>query len=73
MKKIIIIVLLASLLLLTGCSGDRVRISRNSVTVENIVLPLRHGYQFAEDVYSVSETDKGYDIIIHAERIPEAD
>ena len=68
MKKLIILALLASLLLLTGCSGDRVRISRNSVTVENIVLPLRHGYQFAEDVYSVSETDKGYDIIIHAIR-----
>ena len=68
MKKIIIIALLASLLLLTGCSGDRVRISRNSVTVENIVLPLRHGYQFAEDVYTVQDTDQGYDIIIHAIR-----
>lgn len=68
MKKIIIIALLASLLLLTGCSGDRVRISRHSVTVENIVLPLRHGFRFAEDVYTVSETDQGYDIIIHAVR-----
>ena len=68
MKKIIIIVLLASLLLLTGCEGSRVRISRTSAYVENIVLPLRHGYQFAEDVYSVSETDQGYDIIIHAIR-----
>lgn len=65
MKKIII-VLLASLLLLTGCSGNRVRISRHSVTVENIVLPLRYGYKFAEDVYTVQDTDQGYDIIIHA-------
>ena len=68
MKKIIIIVLLASLMLLTGCSGDRVRISRHSVTVENIVLPLRYGYRFAEDVYTVQDTDQGYDIIIHAIR-----
>ena len=68
MKKIIIIVLLASLMLLTGCSGDRVRISRHSVTVENIVLPLRYGYKFAEDVYTVQDTDQGYDIIIHAVR-----
>ena len=57
MKKIIILALLASLLLLTGCSGDRVRISRHSVT----------------DAYSVQESDKGYDIVIHAERIPEAE
>lgn len=68
MKKLIILALLASLLLLTGCSGNRVRISRSSVTVENIVLPLRQGYQFAEDVYTVSDTDQGYDIIIHAVR-----
>lgn len=68
MKKIIILALLASLLLLTGCNSNRVRISRNSVTVENIVLPLRHGYQFAEDVYTVQDTDQGYDIIIHAIR-----
>lgn len=68
MKKLIILALLASLLLLTGCSGDRVRISRNSVTVENIVLPLRYGYRFAEDVYTVTDTDQGYDIIIHAVR-----
>lgn len=73
MKKIIIFALLASLLLLTGCEENRVRISRTSAYVENIVLPLRHGYQFAEDVYSVTETDNGYDIVIHAERIPEAD
>lgn len=71
MKKIIIIVLLAACLLLTGCEENRVRISRTSAYVENIVLPLRHGYQFAEDVYSIQETDKGYDVVIHAEKVEE--
>ena len=68
MKKTIIVLLLAALLLtLTACSSTgRVRISQNSVWIDNLVLAIRHGYKIAEDAYSIMETDNGYDIIIHA-------
>lgn len=68
MKKAIIVLLLAALLLtLTACSSTgRVRITQNSVWIDNIVLAIRHGYKLAEDAYDVAETDDGYDIIIHA-------
>jgi hypothetical protein len=68
MKKTIIILLLAVLLVtLTACSNTgRVRISQNSVWIDNLVLSIRHGYKLAEDAYDVAETDDGYDIIIHA-------
>lgn len=68
MKKAIIVLLLAALLLmLTACSDTgRVRISQNSVWIDNLVLAIRHGYKIAEDAYSIAETDSGYDIIIHA-------
>lgn len=68
MKKAIIVLLLAVLLLtLTACSSTgRVRISQNSVWIDNLVLAIRQGYKIAEDAYSVEETENGYDIIIHA-------
>lgn len=68
MKKAIIVLLLAVLLLtLTACSDTgRVRISQNSVWIDNLVLSIRQGYKIAEDAYSIAETDNGYDIIIHA-------
>jgi hypothetical protein len=68
MKKAIIVLLLAVLLLmLTACSDTgRVRIAQNSVWIDNLVLSIRHGYKIAEDAYSIAETDNGYDIIIHA-------
>lgn len=68
MKKAIIVLLLAVLLtMLSSCSSTgRVRISQNSVWIDNIVLAIRHGYKIAEDAYSIAETDNGYDIIIHA-------
>jgi hypothetical protein len=68
MKKTIIVLLLVVLLVtLTACSDTgRVRISQNSVWIDNLVLAIRHGYKIAEDAYSIAETDNGYDIIIHA-------
>lgn len=68
MKKTIMILILAVLLVtLTSCSDTgRVRISQNSVWIDNLVLSIRHGYKIAEDAYSIAETDNGYDIIIHA-------
>ena len=68
-KKMVAVVILASLLFsLTACGKDRVRISRNSLYVEDIILPIRQGYQFAEDIYSVTDTEAGYDIVVHLER-----
>ena len=68
MKKAIIVLLLVVLLLtLTACSSTgRVRITQNSVWIDNLVLSIRHGYKIAEDAYSITETDNGYNIIIHA-------
>ena len=68
MKKTIIVLLLVALLtMLSSCSSTgRVRISQNSVWIDNLVLSIRHGYKIAEDAYSITETDNGYDIIIHA-------
>ena len=68
MKKAIIVLLLVVLLtMLSSCSNTgRVRISQNSVWIDNLVLSIRHGYKIAEDAYSITETDNGYDIIIHA-------
>lgn len=68
MKKAIIVLLLAVLLvMLTACSNTgRVRITQNSVCIDNLVLAIRQGYKIAEDAYSIEETENGYDIIIHA-------
>lgn len=68
MKKAIVFLLLAVLLLmLTACSDTgRVRISQNSVWIDNLVLAIRQGYKLSEDVYSIEETETGYNIIIHA-------
>ena len=71
-KKMIVVVILASLLFsLTACGKDRVRISRNSLYVEDIILPIRQGYRFAEDCYSINNTEAGYDIVVHLERCEE--
>ena len=72
-RKIAIIALLALLvLLLAGCAKTdkwpRVRIERGQFRDDKVSLPLRDGYIFAEQMYSIQETDKGYDIIIHAVR-----
>ena len=68
MKKAAVFLLLVGILMtLAGCSGtERVRITQNSVWIDNLVLSIRNGYKIAEDAYSITETDNGYDIIIHA-------
>jgi len=68
MKKILIVLLLAGILMaVAGCSGtQRVRITQNSVWIDNMILTIRHGYRLAEDAYSIEETADGYDIVIHA-------
>jgi len=66
-KTIIVLLLVAVLFMLTACSDTgRVRISQNSVWIDNLVLSIRHGYQLSEDVYSIEETETGYNIVIHA-------
>ena len=68
MKKAIMILLLVALLtMLSSCSSTgRVRITQNSVWIDNMILTIRHGYRLAEDAYSIEETAEGYDIVIHA-------
>ena len=68
MKKILIGLLLAGILMaLAGCSRtQRVRITQNSVWIDNMILTIRHGYKLAEDAYSIRETAEGYDIVVHA-------
>ena len=68
MKKAAVFLLLAGILMtLAGCSGtERVRITQNSVWIDNMILTIRHGYRLAEDAYSIEETAEGYDIVIHA-------
>ena len=74
-KGILIGVLAAALLLLSGC-GDfskvpRIEILRNSWRYDNIIIALRDNYKLAEDVYTIVNTENGYDIIIHCERTDE--
>lgn len=64
---LIAVLLVGILMTLAGCSGtQRVRIAQNSIWIDNLVLSIRNGYKIAEDAYSITETDNGYDIIIHA-------
>lgn len=73
MKKVALIgILAAALLLLSGC-GDfgkvpRLEIVRSAWRYDNVVIALRDKYKFAEDVYTIVDTENGYDIIIHCER-----
>lgn len=67
-RSVILVLLAIMLITLTGCGTARVSINRSSVYLDNIVLPIRQGYQFAEDCYSVTDTDDGYDIVIHLEQ-----
>lgn len=67
-RSVIIALLILALAVLVGCDSKSVRINSSSLYVENIVLPLRHGYEYAEDCYSVEDTENGYDIIVHVVR-----
>lgn len=70
-RKITITALLVLLvLLLAGCAETekwpRVSIQYSSLIYDMVNLPLRDGYVFAEQMYTIQETDKGYDIVVHA-------
>lgn len=66
--KITLLALLV--LLLAGCTETdkwpRVQIERTGFSCDDLTLPLRDGYIFAEQMYSIQETDEGYDIVVHA-------
>ena len=41
------------------------RIQQHNVLVDNLVIAYRPGFILAENLYSVQETEQGYDIIVH--------
>jgi len=58
----IIIILVVSL---TNISPKRIDIIRNRSALNNFSIPLRENYSFSEDLYSIEETEDGYNIVIH--------
>lgn len=58
-----IIIILATCL--TNIRPKRIDIIRNKSTLDNFTIPLRENYSFSEDLYSIEETEDGYNIIIH--------
>lgn len=74
MKKGILIGILAAALLLLSSCGDfdkvpRLEIVRSGWRYDSIVIALRDKHKFAEDIYTTVDTENGYDIIIHCERM----
>lgn len=61
----ILIVVVVWVVSLNSGDAQRVRITNHSVIMDNVVLAIRNGYQLADDIYSINETEKGYDILIH--------
>lgn len=65
-KRILIVVFLCALLfILEACSGSGMRIQQHNVLVDNLVIAYRPGFILAENMYSVQETEQGYDIVVH--------
>jgi len=65
-KRILIVVFLCVLLfVLEACSGNEMRIQQHNVLVDNLVIAYRPGFILAENLYSVQETEQGYDIVVH--------
>lgn len=68
MKKLILMMIMIILMmLLCGCDANkipRVALIKNDWRFDNINLPLRDGYVFAEDIFYIQDTDEGYNIII---------
>lgn len=65
-KRILIVVFLCALLfILEACSGNGMRIQQHNVLVDNLVIAYRPGFILAENMYSVQETEQGYDIVVH--------
>ena len=65
-KRILIVVFLCVLLfVLEACSRNEMRIQQHNVLVDNLVIAYRPGFILAENLYSVQETEQGYDIVVH--------
>ena len=64
----ILAVIVIWVMVLNSGDGQRVRITNHSVIMDNVVLAIRNGYQLAEDSYSITEYDDGYDIVIHIKK-----
>lgn len=58
----IIIILVVSL---TNIRPKRIDVIKNRSALDNFTIPLRENYSFSEDLYSIEETEDGYNIIIH--------
>lgn len=65
-KKIALaLILAAGAALMSGCAGRGVRIRTGAVRFADVVLAVRAGYEYADDLYDISQREDGYDIIIH--------
>lgn len=58
-----IIIILATCF--TNIMPKRIDIIKNRSALNNFSIPLRENYSFSEDLYSIEETEDGYNIIIH--------
>lgn len=72
MKKytwIIILPIISIIIILATCFTNimpkRIDIIKNRSALNNFSIPLRENYSFSEDLYSIEETEDGYNIIIH--------
>lgn len=72
MKKyiwIIISTIISIIIILAACLTNirpkRIDIIKNRSALNNFSIPLRQNYSFSEDLYSIEETEDGYNIIIH--------
>lgn len=72
-RMLILIFVVASVLFLSSCDSPSVHIPRVELVptgyrYDITYIPLRDGFIFSEDPFSIIETESGYDIIIHAEK-----
>ena len=74
MKKLCMIFMMILIIMMcSGCGNSekvpRVDILPNHWRFDGIYLPLRENHRFCEVPYGIRETDIGYDIVIHCEKI----
>ena len=66
---IIIIPIISIIFILAACFTNirpkRIDIIKNRSALDNFSISLRENYSFSEDLYSIEETEDGYNIIIH--------
>lgn len=68
-----IFMMILIIMMCSGCGNSdkfpRVDILPSHWRFDNFYVPLREGYQFCEVPYGIVETNNGYDIVIHCEKI----